>query len=191
MAIQHVPWYRRFLNSVLSLFGVSYASFRAPTVCLQLCISCQPGASRSYQLGLTPPYLISSTGIVCRRHQWEYITIFTSPHGDKISHFMRSSTFCRGNYLLAQLPEVPEYWSSYAACHFEDQRPTNWTYPFVVAMVMDKKMIACMFLFITGLDRMCRMCRQSLLWSLSSHKSSRWTFGRPSRSSSTCILPTV
>ena len=107
MAIKHVPWYRRFLNSVLSLFGVSYASFRAPTVCLQLCISCQPGASRSYQLGLTPPYLISSTGIVCRRHQWEYITIFTSPHGDKISHFMRSSTFCRGK----ALPSCPVTWS--------------------------------------------------------------------------------
>ena len=138
-----MPLYRGFLNSVLSLFGFSYASFRTPPVWW---------SPRGVEFVFNQPLPVL-TDLGWLLHILLVVqTLFAKDTSENKLPYLRPLTeirpailFChppfaeQRHYFLAQLPEDPEYWSSHATCHFEDQRLTNWTYPFVVAMVMDKK----------------------------------------------------
>ena len=66
------------------------------------------------------------------------------------------------HYFLAQ------YWSSHVTCHFEDQRLSNWTFPFVVAMVMDKKWLHVCFSLLQGWIE-CVGCADRACYDLSVH----------------------
>ena len=158
--------------SVLSLFGFLYASFRAPPVCLQRWISWQPGTCCSYLL-TDLGWLLHILLVVQ--------TLFAKGTSENKLLYLRPLTEIRPailcghppfaeqrHYFLAQLPEDPEYWSSHATCHFEDQRLTNWTFPFVVAMVMDKKWLHVCFSILQGWIE-CVGCADRACYDLSVH----------------------
>ena len=157
---------------MLSLFGFSYASFRAQPVCLQRWISWQPGTCCSHlltDLGWLLHILLAVQTLFAKGTS-ENKLLYLRPLRE-----IRPAILCghppfaeQRHYFLAQLPEDPEYWSSHTTCHFEDQRPTNWTYPFVVAMVMDRKWLHVCFSILQGWIE-CVGCADRACYDLSVH----------------------